>query len=243
MTELFVCGMGPGNRENMTLGVARALQDCDTIVGYTVYLDLLRQDYPDKEFLSTPMTGEVKRCSMALAEAEKGKKVVMVSSGDSGLYGMASLLFELRGEKKEPEIRVLPGISAAFAGAALLGSPMTHDTALISLSDRLTPWDLIEKRLEKAAEGDFCIAIYNPRSKTRPDHLKRAVRILLTVLPPDRLCGVCHQIGREGEAWKLLPLKDLEEYPADMFTTVFIGNAMTREIAGRMVTPRGYHHG
>ena len=164
----------------------------------------------------------------------------MVCSGDSGIYGMAALIYELRGEDKEPEIDVIPGLTAACSGAALLGAPLTHDFAVISLSDRLTPWETIEKRLEAAAKADLSVVLYNPASHGRPDHLRRACEILLRTLPEDRPCGVARNIGREGQGRELLTLGQLRDAKVDMFCTVFIGNSATRFIGGEMVTPRGY---
>lgn len=240
MGKVIVVGLGPGNYENMTIGADRALQNSDVIIGYHVYVDLVKERYPDKEFMTTPMTQETKRCQMALDTAMQGKTVAMVCSGDSGIYGMAALIYELRGECLEPEIEVIPGLTAACSGAALLGAPLTHDFAVISLSDRLTSWEKIEKRLEAAAAADLSIVLYNPASKGRPDHLRRACDILLRLLPEDRLCGVAQQIGRGGENQRILSLGELRDAEVDMFCTVFIGNEMTKNIEGNMVTPRGY---
>ena len=239
MGKLTIVGIGPGNYDNMTIAADRALRECDVIVGYTVYVDLVQERYPGKELLSTPMTREAERCTLALEEAEK-RNVALVCSGDSGIYGMAALVYELRGERTAPEIAVIPGLTAACSGGALLGAPLTHDFAVISLSDRLTPWEKIEKRLECAAMGDLSIVLYNPRSKGRPDHLRHACDILLKQLPPDRLCGVAHNIGREGEGWEIMTLEALRTAEVDMFSTVFIGNAMTKVICGKLFTPRGY---
>ncbi|MDO4732224.1 MAG: precorrin-3B C(17)-methyltransferase [Bacillota bacterium] len=240
MGKLIVVGIGPGNYENMTIKADRALRLCDVIIGYHVYVDLVRERYPDKEFLTTPMTQEMERCRMALDLAKQGKTVAMVCSGDSGIYGMAALIYELRGECSAPGIEVIPGLTAACSGAALLGAPLTHDFAVVSLSDRLTAWEKIEKRLEAAAAADLSIVLYNPASHGRPDHLRRACDILLRHLPEDRLCGVTRNIGREGENKRMLSLGELRSEKVDMFCTVFIGNDMTREIAQKMVTPRGY---
>ena len=240
MGKLMVVGIGPGDYENMTVRADRALAGCDTIIGYHVYVDLVRERYPDKEFLTTPMTREAQRCRMALEEARKGKDVVMVCSGDSGIYGMAALVYELRGEEAEPEIQVVPGLTAACSGAALLGAPLTHDFAVISLSDRLTPWEKIEKRLACAAQADLSIVLYNPASHGRPDYLRRACEILLGVLPEERPCAVAQAIGREGENRRFFTLGQLKDAQVDMFCTVFIGNSATRMIGGNMVTPRGY---
>lgn len=240
--KLYVVGIGPGNRDNLTLRADRALRESDLIIGYHVYVDLVRDWYPEKEYKATGMTREVDRCRMALQEAESGRSVSLVCSGDSVVYGMASLLYELRGESIIPEIEVIPGLTAACSGGALLGAPLTHDFAVISLSDRLTPWKKIEARLQAAARADLAIVLYNPKSKGRPDHLRRACDLLLEVLPADRPCGVARSIGREGERYDILPLSALRDYDADMFSTVFIGNAMTRVIGGKLVTPRGYRY-
>ena len=243
MGNLSVVGIGPGGYEDMTIRADRVLTACEVIVGYHVYVDLVRDRYPDKEFLTTPMTREMERCQMALDAARAGKEVAMVCSGDSGIYGMAGLLYELRGEETEPEISVIPGLTAACSGGAILGAPLTHDFAVISLSDRLTAWETIEKRLEAAAAADLSIVLYNPASRGRPDYLRKACGILLRHLPADRPCGVARNVGRTGESGELLTLEQLLNYPADMFCTVFIGNAQTRIVAGRLVTPRGYRHG
>lgn len=242
MGKVLVVGIGPGNYENMTVRADKALRLCDAIVGYPVYVDLVKDRYPGKELFSTPMTKEVERCRTAIEMAEKGKNMVMVCSGDSGIYGMAALIYELRGERTEPEIEVIPGLTAACSGASVLGAPLTHDFAVISLSDRLTPWDKIEKRLELAAQADLSIVIYNPASHGRPEHLKRACEILLKVLPEDRPCGIVRNIGREGEEKRVITLGQLKNTQVDMFCTVFIGNEATKVIAGELVTPRGYRN-
>lgn len=242
MGKLIVVGIGPGNYENMTVGADRALAACDTIVGYHVYVDLVKDRYPDKEYITTPMTKEAQRCQMALDAAAGGKTVAMVCSGDSGIYGMAALIYELRGENAQPEIEVIPGLTAACSGGALLGAPLTHDFAVISLSDRLTDWETIRSRLEHAASADLSIVLYNPASHGRPDHLRRACDILLNILPPERPCGITRNIGRPGESRRTLTLGQLRDADVDMFCTVFIGNAHTRVIGGNLVTPRGYRN-
>lgn len=236
---LTIVGIGPGKAEGMTLEAYHCLERCDCIVGYTVYVNQVREIFPQKEYYTTPMTQEVERCLWAIDQAAAGREVAMVCSGDSGVYGMAGLVCELAGEQAALEI--LPGVTAACSGAAVLGAPLTHDFAVISLSDRLTPWDQIERRLMAAAAGDFVICLYNPASKGRPDHLRRACDILLAAgIEEDRVCGVVHNIGREGQERQVMTLSGLREYAADMFTTVYIGNRMTRQIGERMVTPRGY---
>ena len=240
MDKLYVVGIGPGNAENLTIRADEALRSCDVIVGYQVYVELVRGRYPDKEFLTTGMTREVERCQLALRLAADGKKTAIICSGDSGVYGMAALISELRGSSALPEIEVIPGLTAACSGAALLGAPLTHDFAVISLSDRLTSWETIEQRLDAAAKADLAVVLYNPASRGRPDHLRRACDILLRTLPANRLCGIARNIGREGESCRILSLGELRDASVDMFCTIFIGNAMTKEIGGRLVTPRGY---
>lgn len=242
MGNVTVVGIGPGNYENMTIAADRALAACDVIVGYPVYVELVRGRYPEKACVSTPMTQEAKRCRMALELAQEGKRVALVCSGDSGIYGMAALVFELRGESTQPEIEAVPGLTAACSGGAVLGAPLTHDFAVVSLSDRLTPWETIEKRLLAAAQADFSIAIYNPASHGRPEHLARACEILLRVLPENRLCGIVRNIGREGQSHRVLTLQELQTAPVDMFCTVFIGNSSTKELSGALLTPRGYRN-
>ena len=242
MNIIYVVGIGPGAYEKMTIEAADTLRDSDVIIGYTVYVDLVREHFPEKEFLTTPMRKEVDRCRMAFEEAEKGRKVAMICSGDAGVYGMAGLMLELGREYPDCEVRVIPGVTAATGGAAVLGAPLIHDFALISLSDLLTPWEKIEKRLRLAAEADFVICLYNPGSKKRADYLEKAGEIMMESKSGDTVCGLVSQIGREGESMRVLPLKELKKTPVDMFTTVFIGNSQTVEVDGKMVTPRGYRY-
>ena len=240
--RIAVVGMGPGMESMMTQQALQALDEADVIVGYTVYLDLLGDRFEGKEFLSTPMKQEAERCRMAFAEAAKGKSVAMVCSGDAGIYGMASLMFEIKEELgADADIEIIPGITAASSGAAVLGAPLNHDFCVISLSDLLTPWELIEKRLRAAAEGDFAVAIYNPSSRKRHDYLQKACDILLETAEPERACGYVRSIGRDGEEYHTCSLAELRNTSVDMFTTVFIGNSQSRIIDGRLVTPRGYH--
>ena len=240
--NIAVVGMGPGRESMMTNEALQALDSADVIVGYTVYLDLLGERFAGKEFLSTPMKQETERCRLAFEEAAKGKSVAMVCSGDAGIYGMASLMFEMKEElgADGTGIRVIPGITAASSGAAGLGAPLNHDFCVISLSDLLTPWELIEKRLRAAAAGDFAIAIYNPSSKKRHDYLQKACDILLETAEPERACGYVRSIGRDGEEYHTCTLRELRDAEVDMFTTVFVGNSQSRIIDGRLVTPRGY---
>ncbi len=242
MSKLYVVGIGPGKVEGMTYEAARVLGESDVIVGYTVYVDLVKDRFPDKTFLTTPMRREVERVELALAEAAKGKTVAMVCSGDPGVYGMSGLCEELAAKHPGVEVVTVPGVSAVLSGAAILGAPLMHDFAVISLSDLMTPWATIEKRLRAAAAADFVICLYNPSSHKRKDYLARACEIVLEAASPETVCGVAQNIGREGENIRTMTLRALRDTEVDMFSTVFIGNSHTRIIGGRMVTPRGYDH-
>lgn len=240
--KLYIVGTGAGSSGGMTLDARAAILGSDIVVGYTVYVELLRGIFPEKNYLATGMKSEVERVKLALSEAQGGKTVSLVCSGDSGVYGMAGLALELSPEFPGVDIEVVPGVTAALSGGALLGAPLGHDFAVISLSDLLTPWELIEKRLRAAAYGDFAVAIYNPSSKKRADYLAKACDILLEQKSPETVCGIARNIGREGCAYQILTLAELRDTAVDMFCTVFVGSSSTREINGRMVTPRGYRN-
>ena len=216
--QLIVVGIGPGAMDKMTFEAYRAMEECDVIAGYHVYVDLVRDSFPDKKFVTTTMRRETERCVQALEEAAAGQKVAFICSGDAGVYGLAGLIWEVAQDYPDVEIDVIPGVTAALSGAACLGAPLIHDFALISLSDLMTPWEKIEKRLRMAAEGD----------------------ILLETLPGSQVCGTVRNIGREGEETRIYTLEELRNVHVDMFTTVFIGNSSTKRIGDKMVTPRGY---
>ena len=241
MKKLIVAGIGAGSYDGLTVAAVKVLEGADLIVGYTVYCDLIKPYFPGKEFVSTPMMKEIERCRIALEHAASGKLTVMIYSGDAGIYGMASPILELAGEYGV-EVEVIPGVTAATSGAALLGSPITCDFAVISLSDLLTPMERIEKRLEGAAMADLCIVLYNPSSRKRADYLMRACDIVLKYRSPETVCGIAKNIGREGESCTVMTLAELRETATDMFTPVFIGNSETKVIDGHMVTPRGYRN-
>lgn len=243
MKKLYVVGLGPGSAAQMTAACRAALDEADLIVGYQAYIALVAPLYPEKQLRATGMTQERARCELALRHAADGRTVAVVCSGDAGVYGMAGLIYELARDYPAVEIEVIPGVTAALAGAALLGAPLTHDFAVVSLSDLLTPWPLIERRLAAAAAADFCLALYNPASKQRPDYLQKAAAVLLRHKAPRTVCGLARQIGRAGESCRLLTLAELGAATADMFTTVFVGNADTKILNGKMVTPRGYRNG
>ena len=240
MSILYVTGIGPGFDAFLTNEARTAIEQSDVICGYTIYVDLLRSRYPDREFITTPMRQEIERCRLAMEAASSGRTVAMVCSGDAGIYGMAGPILEMSSRYPDVDIRIVPGITAAVSGAAVLGAPLMNDFCVISLSDLLTPWPVIEKRLRVAAMGDFCVCIYNAMSKKRPHHLAKACAILMELKPADTVCGWVRNIGREGQESAILTLGELADAQLDMFTTVFVGCSETRVLNGRMVTDRGY---
>ncbi len=240
--KLYVIGIGPGGADQMTPRALEAIRACDVLAGYTTYIDLIRPLVGEREILQTPMKQEIQRCEMARDAALAGRTVGMICSGDAGVYGMAGLMHEVCAGYPQLDIEVIPGITAACAGAAVLGAPLIHDFAVISLSDLLTPWDKIETRVELAAQADFCICLYNPMSKKRTGHLRRACELALRHRALETPCGYVRSIGREGECGTVCTLAELMDTQVDMFTTVFIGNSQTRVIGGKLVTPRGYEN-
>lgn len=240
--KLYVIGIGPGGADQMTPRARQAIEHSDIIAGYTTYIDLVRPLIGDKEILQTPMKKEIDRCKLARDAALTGKTVSMICSGDAGVYGMAGLMYEVCEQHPDMDIEVIPGITAACGGAAVLGAPLIHDFAVISLSDLLTPWEKIQKRLDFAAQADFCICLYNPSSHKRADYLQKACDILLQSKSPETPCGTVRNIGRDGERGEIYTLAQLRDTKVDMFTTVFIGNSQTRVINGKLVTPRGYEN-
>ena len=242
MNKLYVIGIGPGEYEQMTLKAIHAMEKSEVIIGYTVYVALVKEPFPGKEFLTTPMKKEVDRCVMAFEEAKKGKVVSMICSGDAGVYGMSGLMYEVGVNYPEVELEIIPGVTAATGGAAVLGAPLIHDFCLISLSDLLTPWEKIEARLLAAAEADFVVCLYNPSSRKRSDYLQKACDLMMQYKSPETVCGIVSYIGRDGEHYEVMDLKTLRDTKVDMFTTVWVGNSQTKEINGKMVTPRGYRN-
>ncbi len=233
-----VVGIGPGAPGGRTLDAEAALERADILVGYTAYIDLLRPQYPDKPCLETGMRGEAERCRAALRLSREGRRVALCCSGDAQVYGMASLLLELAEETDE--IEIVPGVTAALSAAALLGAPLSGDFALVSLSDLMTPWERIERRLEAVGAGDFACALYNPASRQRAGHLRRACEVLLRYRAPETVCGLARNVAREGQTRRILTLRELAEERLDMFTTVLVGSSETILRHGRMLTPRGY---
>ena len=239
--KIYVVGIGPGNEEFMTPEARIVIEESDVVVGYTLYVELVKELCEGKIVQSTSMKKEVDRCKIALDYALQGKTVAFVCSGDAGVYGMAGVMCEVAEEHPDVEIKTVAGITAACSGAAVLGAPLIHDFAVISLSDLLTPWEKIEKRLKLSGEADFVICLYNPKSRKRHDYIDKAAEYIAEYRGWDTVCGYVKNIGREGEKGIICTLKDLVDNPdIDMFTTVFIGNSQTRLLNGRMVTPRGY---
>ncbi len=248
MASLYIVGTGPGAVCHLTDAARQAIAASDVIVGYDSYVELVRTLLTGKQVISTGMMQEVQRCREAISLARAGKSVALVSGGDSGIYGMAGLVLELvdMDSRQNPdlpplEVQIIPGISAVQAAAALLGAPLMHDFAVISLSDLLTPWDLIKTRLEAAARADFVVAIYNPRSKSRRTQIEEARNILLAYRPADTPAGIVRNACREGETVVVTTLGGLLDHEIDMTSIVLIGNASSFiDAAGRIVTPRGY---
>ena len=242
MGKIYVVGIGPGEYEMMTLKADKALRDSDVIVGYKAYIELIKDRYPDKEYIESNMKQEIERCQMCLMLAKEGKKVSLICSGDAGVYGMASPMLEIASMNGFDDIEIISGVTAALSGAAYLGAPIAHDFCIISLSDLLTDKELIKERLLLAAKGDFCIVLYNPSSHKRKDYLKWACELILTYASPETCCGYVMNIGREHTMKKLCTLSQLKDEQVDMFTTVFIGNSKTRFANDKMITLRGYEH-
>lgn len=237
MNKLYVVGIGPGSKENMTFKAVDAIKEADTIVAYTKYLDYVEDFIAGKEIIKTGMTGEKERCQLAIDEYNKGKTVAIISTGDSGLYGMAGLVYEI---DSSINIEVVPGVSAAFSSASVVGAPLMHDTALISLSDLLTDWDLILKRVRNCADADMVIALYNPKSKKRVDNLKEALDIIREYRSASTPIAMVKNALREGMDYKISTLDDVDYDFCEMNTTVIIGNSQSYIKNDKFITPRGY---
>ena len=243
MGKITVVGLGPGSLEDMTPRALQAIEAAEVVAGYNTYIQLIQELLTDKEVIGTAMMQEIDRCKMAVESAVAGKQTVVVSSGDSGIYGMAGLILEvaMQYEKKcRPEVEIIPGISAVNAAAAILGAPLMHDFAVISLSDLLTPWELIKKRAALAAQGDFVIAIYNPKSKKRVRNIEEIREILLQYKDPATPVGIVNNASRDKQMKVISNLADFTREDINMFSLVIIGNSKTYVKDGFMVTPRGY---
>ncbi len=237
MAKLYVIGIGPGGRENMTLKALDRINKSQVIVGYGPYIGYIEDLVGGKEIFSTGMTGEIKRCKFAIEKVKQGYNTAIISTGDAGLYGMAGPILELAGGI---EVEIVPGVTAAFSAASELGSPIMHDYASISLSDLMTPLDVILDRVKMAASGDFVIAIYNPRSKGRKDHLRKAIEIILKYRSPKSPVGIVKDSGRPNTKVLICSLDSIDYEKVDMLSVLIIGNSNTYIKNDKMVTPRGY---
>lgn len=241
--KIYVVGMGPGNLDHMTPVALKAIEDSQRIVGYKTYIELVEPLIKDKIVEDSGMKREVERCENVIKYALEGDNVALISSGDAGVYGMAGILLELVEENKyDIEVVVVPGVTAANAAAAVLGAPLMHDYVTISLSDLLTDWELIQKRIHASGQGDFVICFYNPKSKGRPKHIETAREILLQYKAGSTPVGIVQNAKREGEKAVITDLDHMLEHEINMFTMVIVGNSNTYEKNGKMITPRGYNY-
>lgn len=243
MNKLYVVGIGPGNKDNMTFSAINALKDSDIIIGYDTYIDLIKELIKDKQVVSNGMRKEVDRCKEAIQLASKGNTVSVVSSGDAGVYGMAGLILEIISKEyvmEDFDVQVIPGVTAGNSSAAILGAPLMHDYVNISLSDWLTEWETIENRLNCAGKGDFIVVLYNPKSKSRTEYIKKAQEILLKYKSPQTPVGIVKSAFREEQNSQITTLEQMASCDIDMFSTVIIGNSKTFIDGKYIITPRGY---
>ena len=240
---LFLLGIGSGDHKDVTAHCIAVLRNCDVVVGYKKYVELVRPFIGDKDVISSGMSQEVERCGQAIAEAKKGKSVALISSGDPGVYGMAGLMLEIIEKKKlwnRFAIEIIPGIPVIHAAAAKLGAPLMNDYVVISLSDLLTPWETIVERITHAAQANFVICFYNPKSERRTKQIKEAKSILLQYRKPGTPVGLARNVGRKDESVTITTLGRMLRYKIDMVTIVIIGDSTTIVKNDQMITPRGY---
>lgn len=238
--KIYVVGIGPGNKENMTFKAYNAIDKSDLVIGHKTYISLMEEIFPNKKMIKSYMKKEIDRCNETLELAKAGNIVALVSSGDAGIYGMAGIMLEIALDS-EISIEIIPGVTSSTASASVVGAPLMHDNALISLSNLLTDWELIKKRIALASEGDFVISLYNPRSKGRPTLINEAVDIMLKYKKKETPVAIIRKTGRDGENYDLTTLENMLDFEIDMFTTVIIGNSKTFIKENKMITPRGYH--
>ena len=238
--KIYVVGIGPGNMEDISVRAYKTLKNVDVIAGYITYIDLVKDEFKEKEFYVSGMKKEIDRCEKVLELAKEGKTVALISSGDAGIYGMAGIMIEVA-LGSGIDVEVIPGITSSVAGASLVGAPLMHDQAIISLSDLLTDWEVITKRRGRASEGDFVISLYNPKSKGRTEQIVEAREIMLKHKAPSTPVALLRHVGREDENYTLTNLDEMLNYEIDMFTVVIVGNSKTYVKEGKMITPRGYH--
>ncbi|WP_294529848.1 precorrin-3B C(17)-methyltransferase [uncultured Fusobacterium sp.] len=238
--KIYVVGIGPGNMEDISIRAYNTLKNVDIIAGYITYVDLVKDEFSEKEFYVSGMKKEIDRCEKVLELAKEGKKVALISSGDAGIYGMAGIMIEVA-LGSGIEVEIIPGITSSVAGASLVGAPLMHDQAIISLSDLLTDWEVITKRIDRASDGDFVISLYNPKSKGRTEQIVEARKIMLKYKAATTPVALLRHVGREDENYTLTTLEDMLNHEIDMFTVVIVGNSKTYVKDGKMITPRGYH--
>ena len=241
--KISVVGIGPGGLDEMTPRARRAIEAAQVVAGYNTYIKLIESLLGGKKIIGRAMMQEVERSQLAIDEARRGQNVAVVSSGDAGVYGMAGLVVEMildLPEENQPQFEIIAGVSAVNAAAAILGAPLMHDFAIISLSDLMTPWELIKRRIHSAAQADFVIALYNPKSKRRVTQLDEVQKILLQFRDKNTPVGIVTNAGRSGESKIISTLDNFTREDVNMFSLVIIGNSQTFVKAGYMLTPRGY---
>lgn len=236
MGKLYVIGIGPGGLDHMTLRAKEAIDECNIVIGYNKYIDMIKPLVENKELFSTGMRGEEARCKKAL-ELSKDNTVALISTGDSGIYGMAGLILQMQNDEV---IEVIPGVTASSAAASVIGAPLMHDNCNISLSDLMTPYDLIKKRVRNAADSDMIISLYNPRSKGRPHYLREAIEIIKEYRSLDTPVAVVRHALRDGQEVRMFTLENFYEEVVDMFSIVIVGNSQSFIKNGKFITPRGY---
>ena len=238
MGKLYVIGIGPGGLEHMTLRAKDAIEESNIIIGYNKYIDMIKPIVEDKELFSTVMRGEESRCRKALELSKENNIVALISTGDSGIYGMAGLILQM---KEDENVEIIPGVTASSAAGSVVGAPLMHDNCNISLSDLMTPYDLIKKRVRNAADADMVISLYNPRSKGRPHYLRDAIEIIKEYRDLNTPVAVVRHALREGQEYKLFTLENFDEEVVDMFSIVIVGNSQSLIKEGKFITPRGYN--
>ena len=236
MGKLYVIGIGPGGLDHMTLRAKEAIDECNIVVGYNKYIDMIKPLVENKELFSTGMRGEEARCKKAL-ELSKDNTVALISTGDSGIYGMAGLILQMQNHE---EVEVIPGVTASSAAGSVIGAPLMHDNCNISLSDLMTPYNLIKKRVRNAADADMIISLYNPRSKGRPYYLREAIEIIKEYRSLDTPVAVVRHALRDGQEYRMFTLENFDEEVVDMFSIVIVGNSQSFIKNGKFITPRGY---
>lgn len=238
MGKLYVIGIGPGGLEHMTLRAKEAIDECNIVVGYNKYIDMIKPLVEDKELFSTGMRGEESRCRKALELSKENNTVALISTGDSGIYGMAGLILQMQ---EDENVEIIPGVTASSAAGSVIGAPLMHDNCNISLSDLMTPYDLIKKRVRNAADADMIISLYNPRSKGRPHYLREAIEIIKEYRELNTPVAVVRHALRDGQEYKLFTLENFDEEVVDMFSIVIVGNSQSFIKNGKFITPRGYN--